>query len=249
MRHKLLAAPFKVSFWAYHLTSAVGGNIAAAVGFRGWWVGFLGPKGSQVVEEMLTRNSRFISFWRYSELPWKRNFFLFKMNFKSQWISMNVLPKKCPERSLPKILPTLVPTFWNANGPQLLEAQDTPCPPPASPANLSGDHGIGSCLRYQPCGHHSTRCRDSWAPCGKPTFRWFCLHWCRHATPLRHAFSTFYLLVRLSIGSRRQCLSLEWRYVAIYVGLLTASIMDHWKRTAKTTSLELSKLFLCLLFW
>ena len=83
MRHKLLAVPFKVSFWAYHLTSAVGGNIAAAVGLRGWWVGFLGPKGSQVVEEMLTRNSRFISFWRYSELPWKRNFFLFKMNFKS----------------------------------------------------------------------------------------------------------------------------------------------------------------------
>ena len=119
MRHKLLAVPFKVSFWAYHLTSAVGGNIAAAVGLRGWWVGFLGPKGSQVVEEMLTRNSRFISFWRYSELPWKRNFFLFKMNFKSQWISMNVLPQKCPERSLPKILPTLVPTFFCKRAPAL----------------------------------------------------------------------------------------------------------------------------------
>ena len=179
--------PFKVSFWAYHLTSAVGGNIAAAVGLRGWWVGFLGPKGSQVVEEMLTRNSRFISFWRYSELPWKRSFFLFKMNFKSQWISMNVVaPKNAQRDPLPKILPNFAPDFLKCKrAPALRSSRHAKPPPPASPANLSG-HGIGSCLHcYQPCGHHRTR-SDSWAPCGKPTFRWFCLHWCRHknaATP------------------------------------------------------------------
>ena len=144
------------------------------------------------------------------------------------------MPREIPSKNSPQLF---LPTFWNANGPQLLEAQDTPCPPPASPANLSGDHGIDSCLHcYQPCGHHSTR-SDS-IPCGKPTFRWFCLHWGRHENAMHFQ--------HVSTG---QCLSLEWRYVAIYIGLLTASIMDHWTRTAKTTSLELSKLFLCLLFW
>ncbi|CAJ1359116.1 unnamed protein product [Effrenium voratum] len=48
--------PIKVSFWAYHLTSAVGGNIAAAVttaASQGVPVRFLGPRDSGVLPGFL----------------------------------------------------------------------------------------------------------------------------------------------------------------------------------------------------